>query len=113
MDDDVRRIGAFHDIARPGALLRRARPGKKRAVCAGAMPRHSWAGHDSVVGSRLLPRFFARVSLIGGLKFAFLHGVDARPNSDYSYWVSQNVFAMYQLMFAIITPALIIGAVAE
>jgi len=50
---------------------------------------------------------------IGGLKFAFLHGVDARPNSDYSYWVSQNIFAMYQLMFAIITPALIIGAVAE
>src|SRR2546421_1388884 len=50
---------------------------------------------------------------MGGLKFAFLHGVDARPNTDYSYWVSQNVFAMYQLMFAIITPALIIGAVAE
>src|SRR3989440_7431691 len=50
---------------------------------------------------------------IGGLKFAFLHGIDARPNSDYSYWVSQDVFAMYQLMFAIITPALIIGAVAE
>jgi Amt family ammonium transporter len=50
---------------------------------------------------------------IGGFKFAFLRGVDGRPNSDYSYWVSQNVFAMYQLMFAIITPALIIGAVAE
>jgi len=50
---------------------------------------------------------------IGGLKFAFLRGVDAHPNGDYSYWVSQNVFAMYQLMFAIITPALIIGAVAE
>ena len=50
---------------------------------------------------------------IGGLKFAFLRGVDGRPNSDYSYWVSQDVFAMYQLMFAIITPALIIGAVAE
>src|SRR5438445_10330638 len=60
----------------------------------------------SLVFSRGLP-------FIGGLKFAFLHGVDARPNSDYSYWVSQNVFAMYQLMFAIITPALIIGAVAE
>ena len=57
---------------------------------------------------------FARGSpLIGGLKFAFLRGVDARPNGDYSYWVSQNIFAMYQLMFAIITPALIIGAVAE
>jgi ammonium transporter, Amt family len=49
----------------------------------------------------------------GGFKFAFLHGVDARPNGDYSHWVSHNVFAMYQLMFAIITPALIIGAVAE
>src|SRR6266498_4451313 len=50
---------------------------------------------------------------IGGLKFAFLRGVDGRPNGDYSYWVSQNVFAMYQLMSAIITPALIIGAIAE
>ena len=45
--------------------------------------------------------------------FAFLNGVDSSPNRDYSYWVSQNVFSMYQLMFAIITPALIIGAIAE
>ena len=65
-----------------------------------------WAVGYSLVFSRGSP-------VIGGLKFAFLHGVDARPNADYSYWVSQNVFAMYQLMFAIITPALIIGAVAE
>src|SRR5204862_6581643 len=58
--------------------------------------------------------FFSRgLAFIGGLKFAFLRGVDARPNGDYSFWVSQNIFAMYQLMFAIITPALIIGAVAE
>ena len=49
----------------------------------------------------------------GGLGFAFLSGVDSSPNTDYSYWVSHNVFAMYQLMFAIITPALIIGAIAE
>jgi Amt family ammonium transporter len=57
---------------------------------------------------------FARGSpFLGGLKFAFLRGVDAQPNGDYSYWVSQNIFSMYQLMFAIITPALIIGAVAE
>src|SRR6202162_191705 len=65
-----------------------------------------WAIGYSLVFSRGCP-------FIGGIKFAFLHGVDARPNADYSYWVSQNVFAMYQLMFAIITPALIIGAVAE
>jgi Amt family ammonium transporter len=49
----------------------------------------------------------------GGMDFAFLRGVDSNPNTDYSSWVSHNVFSMYQLMFAIITPALIIGAVAE
>src|SRR2546430_10323627 len=65
-----------------------------------------WAVGYSLVFSR-------GSAFLGGLKFAFLRGVDARPNGDYSYWVSQNIFAMYQLMFAIITPALIIGAVAE
>ncbi len=65
-----------------------------------------WAVGYSLVFSRGSPFF-------GGFRFAFLRGVDARPNGDYSYWVSQNVFSMYQLMFAIITPALIIGAVAE
>src|SRR6266508_3605820 len=65
-----------------------------------------WAVGYSLVFSHWSPFF-------GGLKFAFLRGVDAQPNGDYSYWVSQNVFAMYQLMFAIITPALIIGAIAE
>jgi Amt family ammonium transporter len=52
-------------------------------------------------------------AFLGNLDFAFLYGVDSSPNTDYSSWVSQNVFAMYQLMFAIITPALIIGAIAE
>ncbi|MEI6083751.1 MAG: ammonium transporter [Verrucomicrobiota bacterium] len=50
---------------------------------------------------------------IGGLKFAFLKGVDSQPNADYAGWVSHNIFAMYQMMFAIITPCLIIGAIAE
>jgi ammonium transporter, Amt family len=50
---------------------------------------------------------------LGNLDFAFLNGVDSSPNTDYSAWVSQNVFAMYQLMFAIITPALILGSIAE
>jgi Amt family ammonium transporter len=53
-------------------------------------------------------------SIIGDFtKFAFLKGVDSNPNTNYSYWVSHNVFSMYQLMFAIITPALIVGAIAE
>lgn len=49
----------------------------------------------------------------GGLSKMFLEGVTSTPNSDYSAWVSENVFSMFQLMFAIITPALIVGAIAE
>jgi ammonium transporter, Amt family len=53
-------------------------------------------------------------SVIGDFgKFAFLKDVGSAPNGNYSYWVSHNVFSMYQMMFAIITPALIVGAIAE
>jgi len=51
--------------------------------------------------------------IMGNLKFAFLKGVDSTPNTNYAGWVSHNVFSMYQMMFAIITPALIVGAIAE
>ena len=57
--------------------------------------------------------FASGTPFLGSLKFAFLKGVTSAPNTDYSYWVSHNVFCMYQLMFAIITPALIVGAIAE
>jgi len=50
---------------------------------------------------------------LGSFDMAFLKGVTSLPNTNYAYWVPQNVFAMYQLMFAIITPALIVGAIAE
>jgi Amt family ammonium transporter len=50
---------------------------------------------------------------LGGTEFFFLKGVTSAPNTDYAWWISQNVFAMYQMMFAIITPALIVGAIAE
>ncbi|HEX2612378.1 MAG TPA: ammonia channel protein, partial [Fibrobacteria bacterium] len=46
---------------------------------------------------------------VGGLGFAFLKGV----NSDPSGQIAHSVFSMFQLMFAIITPALIVGAIAE
>jgi Amt family ammonium transporter len=39
--------------------------------------------------------------------------VTSAPNPGYSYWVSENVYAMFQMMFAIITPALIVGSIAE
>ncbi|MDX2053641.1 MAG: ammonium transporter [Polyangiaceae bacterium] len=52
-------------------------------------------------------------AFIGGFSNMFLNGVGAAPNTAYAAWVSQDTFAMYQLMFAIITPALIVGAIAE
>ena len=52
-------------------------------------------------------------AFVGGWDFLFLRGVTATPNADYAAWVSHNIWAMYQLMFAIITPALIVGAIAE
>src|SRR5438094_4804712 len=32
-------------------------------------------------------------------KYAMLSGVDSAPNTDYAYWVSHNVYSMYQMMF--------------
>jgi Amt family ammonium transporter len=57
--------------------------------------------------------FDAGSPFLGGLHFAFLKGVTSAPNTNYAGWVSANVFSMFQLMFAIITPALIVGAIAE
>ncbi len=57
--------------------------------------------------------FHSGKSFWGSLDWAFFRGVDSNPNTDYGAWVSHNVYAIYQLMFAIITPALIIGAIAE
>jgi Amt family ammonium transporter len=65
-----------------------------------------WAFGYSVVFTKGNPFF-------GGFSKMFLSGVTSAPNTDYAYWVSENVFSMYQMMFAIITPALIIGAIAE
>jgi len=52
-------------------------------------------------------------SFIGGLGYLFLNGVGAAPNGDYAATIPQQTFMIYQLMFAIITPALISGAFAE
>ena len=51
--------------------------------------------------------------VIGGFEHAFLRGVGAEPNADYAGTIPQMTFMVYQLMFAIITPALITGATAE
>src|SRR5213593_1168257 len=52
-------------------------------------------------------------SFIGGLHNVFLRGVGAQPDPDYAATIPLQTFMIYQLMFAIITPALITGAFAE
>jgi ammonium transporter, Amt family len=76
--------------------------------CAGMITLLWWAfGYSLVFGKSFGSPF------LGGTEYFFLKGVTSAPNTDYSAWVSQNVFSMYQMMFAIITPALIVGAIAE
>ncbi len=50
---------------------------------------------------------------IGSLDWCMLNGVGAEPNADYAGTIPHSVFMLFQMMFAIITPALIIGAFAE
>src|SRR5262249_11332361 len=64
-------------------------------------------GYSLVFGKNFNNPFY------GGSEYFFLSGVTSAPNADYSFWVSQNVYSMFQLMFAVITPALIVGAIAE
>ena len=51
--------------------------------------------------------------LIGGLSWAALHGVGLEPNPDYAATIPHQLFMVFQMMFAVITPALITGAFAE
>jgi len=54
-----------------------------------------------------------KLGILGGFDFLGFKGVGSLPNPDYAATIPHNVFAMFQLMFAIITPALITGAFAE
>ncbi len=57
--------------------------------------------------------FGAGNGFVGNLQHVFLRGVGLQPDPDYSGTIPQQTFMIYQLMFAIITPALITGAFAE
>ncbi len=57
--------------------------------------------------------FDSGTSFIGGLHHLFLRGVGLAPDPDYAATLPLQTFMVYQLMFAIITPALITGAFAE
>jgi len=51
--------------------------------------------------------------LIGGLEWAGLRGVGLTPHGGYAATIPHMLFMVYQMMFAVITPALISGAFAE
>jgi Amt family ammonium transporter len=53
------------------------------------------------------------MGFVGGLAWLGLKGVGAAPNTDYAATIPHTVFVFYQCMFAVITPALILGAFAE
>ena len=53
------------------------------------------------------------LGIIGSLEWAGLNFVGGQPNADYAATIPHQVFMIFQAMFAIITPALIIGAFAE
>jgi Amt family ammonium transporter len=65
----------------------------------------------AVVGYSLA--FGAGNGFIGGFEHIFLRGVGLAPNPNYGGTIPEQTFMVYQLMFAIITPALITGAFAE
>ncbi len=52
-------------------------------------------------------------SIIGDFSFAFLKGVEPGNCGQGSNWISDGIWVIFQLTFAIITPALILGAIAE
>jgi Amt family ammonium transporter len=51
--------------------------------------------------------------IIGGLEWVGLRGVGATPQADYAATIPHTAFMLFQMMFAVITPALITGAFAE
>lgn len=55
----------------------------------------------------------SQAGLIGGLDFLGLSNVGAEPNAEYAATIPHLAFSAYQMMFAIITPALITGAFVE
>lgn len=55
----------------------------------------------------------ALAPFIGDLSFKFLEGVEPTAVGAGYHWISDSMWCMFQLTFAIITPALIVGAIAE
>src|ERR1039458_8107621 len=99
----------------PGLALFYAGLGRKKNVLATMMQSFILMGVVTVLwaffGYSLV--FHEGNRFIGNFGYLFLQGVGGAPNPDYAPTIPQQTFMVYQLMFAIITPALITGAFAE
>ncbi len=102
------------DRPRPGLVLWRPGAAQERAQHHDAQLRADGRGHASCGPlSATAWRSAKGTPFIGDLRYLFLNGVGAAPNADYAATIPQQTYMIYQLMFAIITPALISGAYAE
>jgi len=63
-----------------------------------------------VIGGYSLAFGTDHAGIVGGLNHLFLNGVGAEPNAAYSSTIPEGLFSIFQMMFAIITPALIVGS---
>lgn len=105
-----------------GGLVRQKNVLSMAAICLGitALVAVIWwaVGYSLVFGKSFAaesasPLARAISPFLGGSEFFFLKGVGGAPNTDYAFWIPQNVFCVFQLTFAVITPVLIFGASAE
>src|SRR3569833_3106213 len=74
-----------------------------------------WVGYGYSIAFGPDAKLFGFIpNVVGGLQWTFLHHVSAyRGYSCYSATIPHQLYCMFQLMFAIITPALISGAIVE
>ena len=119
LDADLHGARAVHDHPRAGALLRRPGPLQERPVRPHAVLRHHRPGDRPLEPLRLQPGLLPPGmekgainlnSFIGGLDKAFFAGL---TRDSLTLTIPESVFATFQMTFAIITPALIVGAFAE
>ena len=106
-------LGPDDDRTWSGLVLWRAGSQKERARYDDAELHSDGHRHRPLGDLWLQSGVRRRHAFIGDLRYLFLNGVGAEPNADYAGTIPQQTFMVYQLMFAIITPALITGAFAE
>ena len=106
-------LGPLYDTSRLGAFLWWIGPVRKCALDPGHVHGSGRLGYDSLVAVRIQSDLWRNESVHRRSEFCHVQrDVSGGCGAGY-YWISDYVWAMFQLTFAIITPALIFGATAE